>query len=184
MVRINKVATKTGDKGSTKLAGGSTVLKCNQRVNAYGTVDELGAIFGLLRCEELPEKLRLAICQIQNELFDVGSDVATPILDNETRPRFPAAPVDRLEEELEQANEQQEALTSFILSGGTRAAALMHMARTVTRRAERELVAVQQTNVINENCLKYLNRLSDWCFVQARQLNNAGKDDILWEPGK
>lgn len=186
MPEINRVTTKGGDKGKTSLVDGSRVPKCSLRVRSYGTVDELNSCLGLVRCEELPEGLLQKLLKIQNELFDLGSELATPpdSAEAERVPNVRQYQVDLLEGWLEEANSQLQPAKNFVLPGGTRAAAQLHIARTVTRRAERELVALMESGgEVNPCCLKFLNRLSDLCFVWARLCNNRGEDDILWQPG-
>lgn len=186
MPQIDRVTTKGGDKGSTSLVDGSRVPKCSLRVCAYGTVDELNSCLGLVRCEKLPEGLQEKILFVQNELFDLGSELATPSESTEAElvPNVRQFQIDTLESWLEETNAQLHPTENFILPGGTRAAAQLHVARTVTRRAERELVALMESGAdINPCCLKFLNRLSDLCFVWARLCNDSGRGDILWKPG-
>lgn len=186
MPKLDKIMTRGGDKGETSLSDGSRVAKCSQRVIAYGTVDELNSVLGLVRCEELPEGLQEKLLQIQNELFDLGCELATPA-DSELTDKIPNVrqfQIDLLENWLQEANQQLEPSETFVIPGGKRAAAVLHLARTVTRRCERELVALVATGVeINPCCLRFLNRLSDLCFVWARLCNDHGKADILWQPG-
>jgi cob(I)alamin adenosyltransferase len=186
MPKLDRITTKGGDKGETSLADGTRIPKSSQRVNTYGTVDELNSVFGLVRCETLPEGLNERLLQLQNELFDLGCELATPS-DSELAKKIPNVrefQVDLLERWLEEANQQLEPAQNFVLPGGTRAAAALHLARTVTRRCERELVALIATGEeINPCCLRFLNRLSDLCFVWARLCNDAGKADIFWQPG-
>ncbi len=186
MPELDKITTHSGDNGETSLVDGTRVAKCSQRVNAYGTVDELNSILGLVRCEELPEGLEQNLLRIQNELFDLGCELATPVGSNlaEKIPTVRQVQIDQLESWLQMANQQLEPANNFVLPGGNRAAATLHLARTVTRRCERELVAlIDSGTVINPCCLRFLNRLSDLCFVWARLCNNNGSDDILWQPG-
>lgn len=186
MPKIDRVMTRGGDKGETSLVDGSRVAKCSQRVRAYGTVDELNSCLGLVRCEELPGELLEKLLILQNELFDLGSELATPA-ESEAAQRVPNIrqyQIDLLETWLTEANRQLEPARNFVLPGGTRASAQLHLARTVARRAERELVALVESGVeINPCCLKFLNRLSDLCFVWARFCNDRGRGDILWQPG-
>lgn len=186
MPKLDKIMTRGGDGGSTSLVDGSRVPKSSIRVNAYGTVDELNSVFGMVRCEELPEWLTNSILQIQNELFDIGSELATPA-DSEMAgkvPRVSQIQVDRLEGWLEEARQQLQPAESFILPGGNRAAAALHLARTVARRCERQVVALAEIEpTLNPSCLRYLNRLSDLCFVWSRLCNDKGRADILWQPG-
>ncbi|HEY5672196.1 MAG TPA: cob(I)yrinic acid a,c-diamide adenosyltransferase [Malonomonas sp.] len=186
MPRLDKIMTRGGDKGETSLVDGSRVAKCSQRVITYGTVDELNSVLGMVRCEELPEGLREKLLQLQNELFDLGCELATPP-DSELAKQIPNVrqfQIDLLENWLQETNQQLEPAENFVLPGGTRAAATLHLARTVTRRCERELVALLETGVeVNPCCLRFLNRLSDLCFVWARLCNDYGKADIRWQPG-
>lgn len=183
---LDKIMTRGGDQGETSLVDGTRVAKCSPRVNAYGTVDELNSILGMVRCEELPEGLNDKLLQLQNELFDLGCELATPA-DSELAGQIPNVrqfQIDLLERWLQECNEQLEPAGNFVLPGGTRAAATLHLARTVTRRCERELVALLDTGVVvNPCCLKFLNRLSDLCFVWSRLCNDYGKGDIRWQPG-
>ncbi|MDT8419932.1 MAG: cob(I)yrinic acid a,c-diamide adenosyltransferase [Desulfuromonadales bacterium] len=186
MPQIDRVTTRGGDKGKTSLADGSRVAKCAQRVCTYGTVDELNSSLGLVRCEELPPGLMEKILNLQNELFDLGSELATPSDSPEAErvPNIRQYQIDLLESWLNEANAQLQPAKNFVLPGGTRAAAQLHIARTVARRAERELVALMEEDAgINPCCLKFLNRLSDLCFVWARLCNDRGREDILWQPG-
>ena len=185
MPKLDQITTRGGDKGQTSLVDGSRVAKCSQRVTTYGTVDELNSVFGLVRCEDLPTDIDSAVLQIQNELFNLGSELATPA-DSELAGRIPRvrqAQIDQLERWLEEARSGLEPAENFILPGGTRASALLHLARTVTRRCERELVTLMQSETINPLCLSFLNRLSDLCFVWARHCNRQGRADIFWQPG-
>lgn len=183
MPTLDRITTGGGDKGQTSLVDGSRVAKCSQRVCAYGTVDELNSIVGLIRCEELPNGLFEKICLLQNQLFDLGSELATPASAKAKIDGWglSEAQITQLEGWQQQANEKLQPATSFILPGGCRAAALMHQARTVTRRTEREVVALQQTETVEPLCLRYLNRLSDLFFVWARLCNDEGRGDLLWE---
>ena len=186
MPKIDQVTTRGGDKGKTSLVDGSRVAKSSLRVRAYGTVDELNSCLGLVRCEMLPEEILKRVLIIQNELFDLGSELATPTDSTEADrvPNIRQYQIDLLEGWLEEANQRLRPAKNFILPGGSRAAAQLHIARTVARRAERELVAFIESGAeVNPCCLKFLNRLSDLCFVWARFCNNRGQDDILWQPG-
>ncbi|RMI02828.1 MAG: cob(I)yrinic acid a,c-diamide adenosyltransferase [Calditrichaeota bacterium] len=189
MVRITRVYTRTGDKGSTRLAGGQVISKASQRIEAYGTVDELNAHLGMvaesLREQPMLEELRTAILRIQNELFDLGSQLA--VLPQDRRPDTPVIGADnirRLETEIDRMNKELPPLTSFILPGGGEIGARLHVARTVCRRAERELVRLSQEETLDGDEIPYLNRLSDWLFVAARfAAARTGKEETLWEPG-
>ncbi len=186
MPELDKIMTRGGDKGETSLVDGSRVAKCSQRVKTYGTVDELNSVLGMVRCEELPDGLNEKLLQLQNELFDLGCELATPA-DSELAGKIPNVrqfQIDLLEDWLQETNQQLEPAHNFVLPGGSRAAATLHLARTVTRRCERELVALLETGAeINPCCLRFLNRLSDLCFVWARLCNDYGKADIRWQPG-
>ena len=190
MVTLNRIYTRTGDKGQTKLATGETVDKFDLRVEAYGAVDELNAVVGVARLAGGGEGgLDAALGRIQNELFDLGADLATP-----ERPGKPLgwealrildSQVDRLEQEIDALNEELSPLTSFILPGGTPVATHLHLARTVCRRAERIAVrlASEEGEAVSPAALKYLNRLSDLLFVMSRWANGRGAGDFLWKPG-
>ncbi len=190
MVVLNRIYTRTGDGGQTKLATGETVDKFDLRVEAYGAVDELNAVVGLVRLAGGDgDRLDPMLGRIQNELFDLGADLATP-----ERPGKPLgwealrildSQVDRLEQEIDALNAELSDLTSFILPGGTPAATHLHLARTVCRRAERIAVrlASEEGEAVSPAALKYLNRLSDLLFVMSRWANGRGAGDILWTPG-
>ena len=186
MPKLDEIMTRGGDKGKTSLVDGTRVLKSSQRVKTYGTVDELNSVFGLVRCEALPDRLLEKILVIQNALFNLGGELATPVESTYSKqlPRIQQRQIGQLESWLENAREQLKPAENFILPGGTRAAAYLHLARTVTRRCERELVTLMETEDISLLCLGFLNRLSDLCFVWARLCNDCGKADILWEPDK
>ncbi|HEY1186221.1 MAG TPA: cob(I)yrinic acid a,c-diamide adenosyltransferase [Gemmata sp.] len=186
MVFLNRIYTKSGDTGETGLGDGSRVPKDAARVAAYGEVDELNAVLGLVtaNCPDCPELALLRV--IQNDLFDVGADLCVPQTENEEVNkclRVVAAQYERLERAIDRLNEGLEPLRSFILPGGTPAAAWLHLARTVCRRAEREVVRLTHTEKVNPHALVYLNRLSDFLFVLGRVANGNGKGDVLWVPG-
>lgn len=184
MVQLTRIYTRGGDKGKTSLGSGKRVVKHDRRVAAYGTVDEANAVLGMVRlhCEGAADQL---LGRLQNELFDLGADLCTPEVEAEEHPSLRITPeqVQRLEGDIDQINQDLEPLTSFILPGGTPAAAYLHLARTVTRRAEREITALAEDEPINPAALRYVNRLSDLLFVLARQQNQGGKADVLWVPG-
>jgi len=191
MVRLDRITTGGGDQGETSLADGSRVPKNAPRVAAYGTVDEVNCLLGMVRLEVLPEPLDEEILRLQQELFDLGADLATPLTAGQQEahlPRIGADHVQRLEGLIAAAAAKLVPLTSFILPGGSRAAATLHLARAVSRRAERTLLdarAAEQSRgaaAFNPQALTYLNRLSDLLFVWARQCNAGGRDDILWTP--
>lgn len=187
MVVLNKIYTRTGDKGETALSNGERVPKDSQRVEAYGTVDELNSTLGLARLHaEGTIAERIAV--IQNDLFDLGADLSRPRMSEDADARYPVlrivdGQVARLESEIDDMNANLSPLRSFILPGGTVLSAHLHLSRTVARRAERAAVALAGTEDANPAAVKYLNRLSDWLFVAGRVANDQGKDDILWVPG-
>ena len=185
MVKLDKIYTRGGDKGLTSLSDGSRVPKHDPRVAAYGTVDEANGILGLARLHTEGE-IDAMLGRIQNDLFDLGADLATPIEENPKYPplRIVPAQIERLEREIDALNADIAPLKSFILPGGAPAAAWLHLARTVVRRAERDVTAFAETAEINPSALHYLNRLSDHLFVLARALNDNGRADILWVPGE
>jgi len=187
MVYLSRIYTKTGDSGDTGLGDGSRVAKDHPRVTAYGSVDELNAVLGLLVAvpANLPEAELLR--GIQNDLFDVGADLCVPPQKEEPegqKLRIRAAQAERLEKAIDRLNAGLQPLTSFVLPGGSAAAAWCHLARTVCRRAERDVVTLSRQEPLNPQVLVYLNRLSDLLFVLARVYNGQGKDDVLWVPGK
>jgi len=185
MVRLTKIYTRTGDKGTTALGDGARVPKHSLRVEAYGTVDEANAILGLARLHTT-DTTDSMLSRIQNDLFDLGADLCVPIVETEapgSALRMTAPQVDRLEREIDAMNESLSPLTSFILPGGSAASAHLHLARTVIRRAERLVCALSETETVTASAITYLNRLSDHLFVLARFVNNGGKDDVLWVPG-
>jgi cob(I)alamin adenosyltransferase len=187
MVKLDKIYTRTGDKGQTRLATGEPIDKWHPRVDAYGTVDELNAALGVAALSANGERLA-ALQRIQNDLFDLGADLATPERGAtlEWKPlRIVAAQVTRLEAEIDAMNEFIAPLDSFILPGGSALAAHLHVARTLCRRAERQTaeLAHKEGEHINAEALKYLNRLSDWLFVAGRAANNNGSEDVKWVPG-
>lgn len=189
MVKLNKIYTKTGDDGTTGLVGGARVAKNDPRMAAIGDVDELNSVLGVAICQLDDAELLKSLQVIQNDLFDLGADLATPAdNDDDFAPsemvlRVTHSQVDRLESEIDAINDGLDPLTSFILPGGNNAAAAIHLARATARRAERTAVSAAQVMAINPQALTYLNRLSDYLFVLGRMLNNGGKADILWVPG-
>jgi cob(I)alamin adenosyltransferase len=182
MVFLSRIYTRSGDAGETGLGDGSRVSKCSPRVTAYGEVDELNAVLGLSACHAADNESLLRT--IQNDLFDVGADLCVPPGGSEARLRVRPEQTTRLEREIDRLNERLQPLNSFILPGGSVAAAWLHFARTVCRRAERAVVTLTQTEAVNPSVLVYLNRLSDLLFVMARVANRDGQGDVLWEPGK
>ena len=188
MVTLNKIYTRTGDKGTTALGNGDRVEKYDLRVNAYGTVDETNATVGMARLHSEGD-MDGALARIQNDLFDIGADLCRPDLAGDETAEYPplrisSAQVDRLEEEIDAMNAHLEPLKSFVLPGGSPLAAHLHVCRTVSRRAERLSAELAQGGDVNEEAVKYLNRLSDWFFVASRAANENGKKDVLWVPGK
>lgn len=187
MVVLSKIYTRTGDKGETALGDGSRRAKDDIRVETYGSVDEVNATIGLARLHaEGTADVQLGY--IQNDLFDLGADLCRPEAPDEGEGapaplRITDVQVARLEEEIDAMNETLDPLRSFVLPGGSPLAAYLHLARTVTRRAERLAVALAAQEKINPAAIRYLNRLSDWCFVAARIANKAGHGDVLWTPG-
>jgi cob(I)alamin adenosyltransferase len=183
MVYLSRIYTKSGDAGQTGLGDGSRVAKNSLRIAAIGEVDELNSVIGLAIAAGTPESNLLRA--IQNDLFDVGADLCFPVKENESHVlRILVTQPERLEREIDRLNERLAPLKSFVLPGGSLAAAWLHLARTVCRRAERSVVALMQAEPINPNLLIYLNRLSDLLFVLARIANDDGKRDVLWVPGQ
>jgi cob(I)alamin adenosyltransferase len=182
MVRLDKIVTKAGDGGQTRLATGEQVSKASPRVEAYGAVDEANSAIGVARLHAEP-RLDAILNRVQNDLFDLGADLATPATDKFEALRITDAQVDRLESEIDALHAAQTPLTSFVLPGGSPAAAHLHLARAIARRAERAIAALMESETINPAALKYANRLSDLLFVMARAANNDGASDVLWVPG-
>jgi cob(I)alamin adenosyltransferase len=184
MVHLTRIYTRGGDGGETSLGDGSRAAKHSLRVDAYGTVDEANAAIGVARLH-VDADADAMLCRIQNDLFDLGADLCTPEGGRRGARalRILAAQVERLEREIDAMNAELRPLDSFILPGGTAAAACLHLARTVTRRAERLVGALAVAEPINPDALRYLNRLSDHLFVLGRRLNGNGADDVLWVPG-
>jgi cob(I)alamin adenosyltransferase len=182
-VRLTKIYTRGGDAGETSLGDGSRVSKLDARIAAYGTVDELNAAVGVVVADGCPETIREVLVRVQNELFDLGADLSVPI-EREARLRVTQEQVDRLEDECDRFNAELPDLKSFVLPGGTVAAARLHVARTVCRRAEREALVAAGAHDVNSLALVYLNRLSDLLFILARAANGAdGQAEPLWRPG-
>ena len=184
MVQLTRIYTKGGDKGKTSLGSGKRVHKHDPRVAAYGTTDEANATIGLVRLH-CDGELDGILSRIQNDLFDLGADLCTPeVAEPEYPPlRITAEQVERLEGEIDRLNADLAPLKSFVLPGGTAAAAHLHLARTVTRRAEREMTALAEQESINPEAIRYINRLSDLLFVLSRTANDRGAEDVLWVPG-
>ncbi len=185
-MKLDRIYTRGGDAGETSLGDGTRVAKSSARVASYGDVDEANAILGIVRLH-LDGAEAALISRIQNDLFDIGADLCVPIVENPEYPplRVTQAQVDWLESVIDHLNAELPPLNSFVLPGGTPAAAYLHQARTVTRRAERTLVALiaNADEAINRSVLMYLNRLSDLLFVLSRYVNNKGVGDVLWVPG-
>lgn len=176
-----KIYTKTGDSGETGLYGGQRVPKDNRRVETYGTVDELNAVLGLAATQIADSEILSILLRLQNELFEVGADIATPLERTDRIPRVRQDQIELLEAEIDRFEEELEPLTNFILQGGTPGASYLHVARAVCRRAERHLVTLEREETLNPEVLQYLNRLSDHLFVVARLTNHrAGVADIKW----
>ncbi len=185
MVKLSRIYTRTGDTGSTGLGDGSRVPKYDERVTAYGTVDEANAAVGIARLHAT-DALDPDLERIQNDLFDVGADLCTPEAEEPEFPplRVTEPQVDWLEARIDALNQDLPGLTSFILPGGTPLAAMLHQARTVARRAERDIAILATRETVNPEALRYMNRLSDYLFVAARAANAAAGGDVLWVPGK
>ena len=185
MVTLNRIYTRTGDAGSTRLASGAPVSKADLRVAAYGEIDETNAALGVARLATAGDAvLDPILARIQNDLFDLGADLATPPAEDETNKlRVLESQVERLEAEIDALNADLAPLESFVLPGGSHAAAALHVARTVCRRAERACVALAGREAVSAPALKYVNRLSDLLFVAARYANDQGRADVLWKPG-
>ncbi|MDP3854745.1 cob(I)yrinic acid a,c-diamide adenosyltransferase [Phenylobacterium sp.] len=186
MVVLNKIYTRTGDGGATRLATGEQVSKASLRVEAYGGVDEANACLGMARLHTAAEPAFDAmLARVQNELFDLGADLATPPREGETNTlRMIDSQTERLEREIDALNAELPPLASFILPGGTAAAAALHLARTVARRAERTAVSlVEAGEPVSPAAMKYLNRLSDFLFVAARHANDQGAREVFWKSG-
>jgi cob(I)alamin adenosyltransferase len=190
MVVLNKIYTRTGDDGTTALGSGRRVSKYDLRVEAYGTLDETNAAIGLARLHTRDKQpaLDAMLARIQNDLFDLGADLCFPDETKDARGRLQAsdAQVMRLESEIDELNRDLQPLRSFVLPGGSPAASFLHLARTVSRRAERLMVALvsRQGEPVGAAALRYINRLSDFLFVAARFANDKGKTDVTWVPGK
>lgn len=187
MVKLNKIYTRTGDKGETSLVNGHRVSKHSTRPTAFGTVDEVNSIIGICRLhtakidDPIFDKM---LARIQNDLFDLGADLATPI--GEERPdevlRVTDKQVKRLESEIDSMNSSLQPLNSFVLPGGQEAAAHIHLARAMTRRAERDMTRLSTEEPVGESAMQYINRLSDHLFVMARSINQQHDGDVLWKP--
>lgn len=178
--RLSKIVTRTGDAGTTGLGDGSRTTKDSLRIDAIGEVDELNSSLGVLLCEDLPDAVRSALLDVQNDLFDLGGELCLPGMEV-----MKEAQVARLEEQAEAFNADLPMLKEFILPGGTRPAALAHLSRTVCRRAERAMVRLHNAEPLSDPARRYVNRLSDLLFILGRALNRAGgRGDVLWQKGK
>jgi cob(I)alamin adenosyltransferase len=184
LVKLTRIYTRGGDKGKTSLGDGTRVAKQSLRVEAYGTVDEGNAAIGLARLHTSGDEDAM-LARIQNDLFDLGADLCTPEGGRRGAGalRIVASQVKRLETEIDRMNAELAPLTSFVLPGGSPASSYLHLARTVTRRAERLVCALAAAEPVNPEAIKYLNRLSDHLFVLGRRLNDNGAGDVLWRPG-
>jgi cob(I)alamin adenosyltransferase len=181
-VRLTRIYTRSGDRGETSLGDGSRTSKLDCRIAAFGTVDELNSAIGVVLAGECPDELRAVLLRVQNELFDLGADLSRPL--HAGGLRVVQEPIDRLEQDCDRFNADLPELRSFVLPGGTEAAARIHVARTTCRRAERAALDAAEELEINPIALVYLNRLSDLLFILARAANAlAGRDEPLWKPG-
>ncbi len=188
MVQLTRIYTRGGDTGRTSLGNGTRVPKHALRVEAYGTVDETNAVLGIARLHTAGSDIDAMLMRIQNDLFDLGADLCVPPAEGEEAAEMPALrivadQVERLEREIDSMNEDLTPLKSFVLPGGAAAAAQLHLARTVCRRAERCITALAETEAVNPQAIRYINRLSDHLFVLARYVNAQGPGDVLWVPG-
>ena len=178
--RLSKIVTRTGDAGTTGLGDGSRTTKDSLRIDAIGEIDELNSGLGVLLCEDMPDAMRAALLDVQNDLFDLGGELCLPGMEV-----MKDAQVARLEAQAEAFNAELSMLKEFILPGGTRAASLAHLSRTVCRRAERSMVRLHHAEPLSDAARRYVNRLSDLLFILGRALNRAGgRGDVLWQKGK
>jgi cob(I)alamin adenosyltransferase len=177
-----KIYTKTGDDGTTGLQGGKRVTKSNLRIKAYGAVDEINATIGLTLSGKIDDDVTMLLTKIQNDLFVVGSDLSNPDLTSKKN-RVKSEMIENLEKYIDDLEEELQPITNFILPGGNETASLLHLARAITRRAETNVISLDEKEKVNEECKKYLNRLSDLLFVIARTINKRnGVKDIIWKP--
>lgn len=192
MVQLTRIYTKSGDKGTTALGTGKRVPKHDLRVAAYGSVDETNAVIGVARLHTQGNAAELTeadamLARIQNDLFDLGADLCAPTVagdqHSDQRLRVSDTQVERLEREIDRMNAELAPLTSFVLPGGSPASAHLHVARTVARRAEREMTRLAESDTVTPAAIRYINRLSDHLFVLSRWLNGKGRQDVLWTPG-
>ena len=189
MVKLNKIYTRTGDDGTTGLVDGSRCPKHSARINAMGLVDEANSAIGLAICAIADDSQRALLTRVQNDLFDLGADLATPAENDDFTPsemvlRIVASQPEWIEAQIDVLNERLEPLTSFVLPGGSEAAARVHVARATTRAAERAMVQLAAEVPVNPAALAYINRLSDLLFVLARVTNDDGRSDVKWVPGQ
>lgn len=186
VVKLDRIYTRGGDKGETSLGDGRRVAKHDPRVAAYGAVDECNSVIGLARLATAGTPADALLARIQNDLFDLGADLCTPEVEAPQWPPLRVAPaqVARLEREIDALNAEIPPLKSFVLPGGSAASAWLHLARTVARRAERDMTALAEREAVNPVAIQYINRLSDHLFVLARHLNDKGARDVLWVPGQ
>ena len=188
MVKLNKIYTRTGDQGETSLVNGHRVSKHSLRPSAFGSVDELNSVIGVCRLHTSKmgdQRFDEMLGRIQNDLFDLGADLATPVNENRSEGdlRITEGQVQRLEEEIDQMNAELEPLNSFVLPGGAPAAAYIHLARAQARRTEREMTELATQEAVGEPAMQFINRLSDHLFVMTRYINNIEDSDVLWKPG-
>lgn len=184
-MRLDRIYTRGGDQGQTSLGDGARTPKCHIRVKAYGGIDEANAAIGIALLHIDDPEVKSLLSLVQNDLFDIGADLCVPEREGSARSRLrvSAKQVETLEHEIDKFNDALTPLTSFILPGGSPASAHLHLARAIVRRAERDVVELIQSEAINEEALKYVNRLSDLLFVLCRYLNARGAADVLWTPG-
>jgi cob(I)alamin adenosyltransferase len=177
-----KIYTKTGDDGTTGLQGGTRVLKSNLRIRAYGAVDEINAMIGIILSNKIDDGITTMLTKIQNDLFVVGSDLSNPDLSNKKN-RVTLEMVENLEKNIDMLEKELPQITNFILPGGHKIASQLHLARTITRRAETNVISLDEKEKVNDECKKYINRLSDLLFVIARIINKKdGIKDVIWKP--
>jgi cob(I)alamin adenosyltransferase len=184
-MRLDRIYTRGGDQGQTSLGDGARTPKCHIRVKAFGGIDEANAAIGVALLHIDDAEVRTLLSLVQNDLFDIGADLCVPEREGATRSRLrvSAKQVETLEQQIDRFNDALTPLTSFILPGGSPASAHLHLARAIVRRAERDMVELAQCETINDEALKYANRLSDLLFVLCRYLNARGTADVLWTPG-